>query len=227
MTKKIAIVGSSPRSYNDAPYDDPSWEIWGLNHGATYMKRWDRLFDLHDLTKTPEQYERLKTLDGVWTRQEWPGLNSQVYPVAEIIETFRCSYFTNTVSYMIALAMYEEAQEIGVWGVDMAVHQEYREQRPSCEYWLGLAEGRGIKISLPEVCELLKTSVLYGYDLVTADDDKMRAGRVIELNGEVARLQAEIAKIRELSDKDIVERERKLFASLGALEEVRLQGRRK
>ena len=41
-------------------------------------------------------------------------------------------YGTNTVTYMILLAIAEGATHIGVWGVDMAVDTEYHYQRP-CE----------------------------------------------------------------------------------------------
>jgi len=41
---------------------------------------------------------------------------------------------------------------------------EYFWQRPSCEYFLGLATGMGVKIWLPDSCDLLKTRFMYGYE---------------------------------------------------------------
>jgi hypothetical protein len=43
-------------------------------------------------------------------------------------------------------------------------NSEYFWQRPSCEYFLGLAVGMGIKIWLPDTCDLLKTRFMYGYE---------------------------------------------------------------
>ena len=57
---------------------------------------------------------------------------------------------------------------MGLFGIDMAqdhlLQAEYSEQRPSCEYFIGLATGRGIEVYLPKGADLLKTSHLYGYE---------------------------------------------------------------
>lgn len=110
--------------------------------------------------------------------------NSVVYPLEEIFAEFkpyflredRVRYFTNSISYMIALAIYEKFEEIHIYGVDMAtsgVDNEYAKQRPSCEFWLGVAVGRGIKIEIPDESDLLKTRFMYGFE-----DDKKHAFEV-------------------------------------------------
>lgn len=71
-------------------------------------------------------------------------------------------YFSNSISYMIALALMDGYKTIGVWGVDMAAGGEYQQERPSVEYWLGVAK-RYAEIVLPKECELLKAR-LYGYE---------------------------------------------------------------
>jgi hypothetical protein len=60
--------------------------------------------------------------------------------------------------------MHEGFKEIHLYGVDMAVSTEYDEQRPSCEYFIGLARGRGIKVYIPEESHLLKVRYKYGYE---------------------------------------------------------------
>ena len=47
--KKICIVGFAPGREN-APYDDPSFEFWGVNemYMAKEVKKIDVLFELHD-----------------------------------------------------------------------------------------------------------------------------------------------------------------------------------
>lgn len=42
-------------------------------------------------------------------------------------------------------------------------NSEYHHQRPSCEYFLGIAVGLGIKIYMPPESDLLKTRFLYGF----------------------------------------------------------------
>ncbi len=56
--------------------------------------------------------------------------------------------------------------ELHIYGVDMAQGTEYANQRPSCEYFLGLAAGMGVKTYVPPQSDLLKNTTLYG-----AEDD--------------------------------------------------------
>lgn len=45
---KIAVIGFAMPSYNDAPWNDPEWEIWGMPWDPD--KSWtayDRLFEMH------------------------------------------------------------------------------------------------------------------------------------------------------------------------------------
>jgi len=80
---------------------------------------------------------------------------------------------------MIALAVYESLtkgtfKEIHVYGVDMALKKEYREQKPSCEYFIGFAMGAGIKVYLPSESDLLRTGALYGFEEVSDMEKKFR-----------------------------------------------------
>lgn len=45
--KKCAIVGFASSSRNMAPFNDPSFEIWGLNSLYALIPRWDRWFEIH------------------------------------------------------------------------------------------------------------------------------------------------------------------------------------
>ena len=44
--KKVAIVGFAD-TRNQAPYNDPTFEIWGLNDLHSHIPRYDRWFDIH------------------------------------------------------------------------------------------------------------------------------------------------------------------------------------
>lgn len=184
--KRLAIVGFAD-SKKDAPYDDPSWEIWGLNDLHNSIKRWTRWFDIHTEENINEDVKlgrsppdkcgigglaRLAT--PVYMQDKNPSVpNAVKFPLNEILDTFKNltgrTYFTNSISYMLAFALYEgiisgrQWEEIHVYGVDMAVGPEYIAQRPSCEYWIGLAEGMGIKMHIPPASDLNKTTFLYGF----------------------------------------------------------------
>jgi len=83
-------------------------------------------------------------------------------------------YFTNSISWMLAVAIMElapdhqavEGAEIGVFGVDMMMAggpgSEYGWQRPSCEWLIGWARGAGITIHIPKESDLLKSAWQYG-----------------------------------------------------------------
>lgn len=174
--KKVAIVGFAPTK-TLAPYNDPEFEIWGLNDLFEHIPKWDRWFEIHNrkdfqLDTSPTRaeatvnyIEKLKKLDcPIYMVQKYPDIPQSVeYPLQAMIDEFG-GYFTNSISYMIALAIHERFEEIHVYGVDMAVGTEYNEQRPSCEYFLGIAVGRGIKIHIPLESDLLKTRFLYGFE---------------------------------------------------------------
>ena len=197
VPRKIAIIGKAPDSVKDAPYDNPEWEVWILNTlgHAREVPRWDRQFELHELrlTKDPaygDYYSWLtRQTKPVYLRDAPPAefVSGIQFPLGQIQERFAgfagTSYLTNTVSLMLALALYEHATEaggrrvsdIGLWGVNMAQHglqgaghvgwftSEYARQRPSCEYWIGIADGAGIKVHIPAKSDLLKCACVYGY----------------------------------------------------------------
>ncbi len=175
---KVAILGYTP-TRKDAPYDDPAWEIWGLNdlykfQGEGDVERWTRWFEMHDdrlgnrvgRAKFDERVKEFAKWENIpiYMQNKHPGVSGSVaYPLEEVVKQYG-DYFTNTISYMIALAIYEGAKEIGVYGVDMSTSEEYQKQRPSCEYYLGIAVGKGIKVTIHPAADLLKTRYLYGYE---------------------------------------------------------------
>lgn len=193
--KKVAIVGFT-QSRDEAPWGNPDWEIWACNNLHLHLKpeqKWHRLLDLHDYQtisgdKAHEAFLRVADRPVmVWQpRPEWP--TATAYPKDLVVEAFG-RYFTNSISWMIALAIYEGATEIGVYGVDMATGSEYANQRPSCEYFLGFAAGRGIKVTIPISSDLCKVSALYG-----AEDDSALAAKIEARMKELQQRQAVLAQ---------------------------------
>lgn len=172
--RKVAIVGSSPTSRDEAPYDDLAWEIWTLNDMAPIIPRLDRLFEIH----TPRLIEQFA--DSKQDQLSWMKANTTVpiymvhpdpdlypasipYPLDTITKQFG-TYLTSTVSYMLALAIHEGVDELAIYGVDMAHGTEYAAQRPSCEFFIGWARGAGIPVYIPRTSDLLNCRSLYGQD---------------------------------------------------------------
>ena len=187
---KVAIVGFTG-TREQAPYNDPEFEIWTVNNLYRFVPRQDRIFELHtreqiaaDLTHGVDGKTYIEELASmtipVYMQEKYPDIPASIkYPLDKMIDEFGIersninhkpdAYFTNSISFMIALAIYEGFKEIHVYGVDLAIGVEYIEQRPSCEYYLGIAKGRGIKLFLPIESDLLKTRFIYGYDEVRKD----------------------------------------------------------
>ena len=44
---RVAVIGFSPSSYDDAPWDDPTWEKWGMPWDGKCWERYTRLFEMH------------------------------------------------------------------------------------------------------------------------------------------------------------------------------------
>lgn len=200
--------------YSDPEWE--VWILNTLGH-ANEIPRWDRQFELHDLelTKAKEYGDYYQWLTRqtrpVFLRDAPPAefANGVQYPLGEILEHFKHlagrQYLTNSVSLEVALALYEHdmgetVSEIGMWGVDMAQHalkgaghvgwftSEYARQRPSVEYWIGIAEGKGIKFTVPSQSDILKAACIYGYH--TTDRFKKFQARRHELQQRVGQAQA-------------------------------------
>jgi len=173
---KVAIVGFT-ETKNYAPFQDPTWELWGENELYNYVPRLDVLFEIHNRDEYGENFgsnhgkshlEWLRTSPiPVYMardyKKEFP--KCVVYPWREVIHmTPHSNYLNNQISVMVALAVYMEYKEIALYGCEMAHHSEYGTQRPSVEFYLGIAEGRGTKVTLPPGCTVLHTPFVYGLE---------------------------------------------------------------
>jgi len=172
--RKIAICGTAD-SLAAAPFADKDWTVYICAPCLTYTttKRWDLVFEVHDENYVTDKViaERLNKADcTVMMQKHYEQIpKSEPYPLEKVAEGYHKN-FTNTIAFMIAYAVYEhklhgDVAEIGVWGVNMAANEEYNFQRPSCEYWLGIAEANGIKVVVHgDNSAVLKCHTIYGYD---------------------------------------------------------------
>lgn len=169
---KLCVLGTAG-SLPAAPFDDDSFEIWGVSVVQSYevAKRWDVLFEMHGrgYVDRPDVKKRLKTWDGPMymldKHEDFP--NSIVFP-KWLVDKHR-AYHTTSISYMLSLALhsFEETGKpfhVSLMGVHMEHQEEYTEQRPCCEYWLGRMEGAGMDVFVHPSSALLKSQGLYGYE---------------------------------------------------------------
>lgn len=167
--RRVAVVGLAPTTHDDAPFDDPTWEKWGLPWDERSWPFLDRCFEIHPLellrekeAMRPTYYEgRLRNLDvPLYMQEAYPDIpNAIEYPVNKVIQSLRMDYFNSSIAYILALAIAEEVDKVGIWGVDMADLEgepgdpsyisEFSYQRPNMEYLIGFAKGKGIDLYIP------------------------------------------------------------------------------
>lgn len=208
--RKVAIVGFASSSRDMTPYNDPSFEIWSLNHAYGHVPRWDRWWEIHPR----EHFQRDLMRDGLtqdgarhiqWLASEPAGRRpiytqehmadipaSVAWPREEINKFFATlsgngaapvlplgfyaeDYWTSTPAQMVAHAIWEGFEEIHLYGVDMLQSEEYFYQRSGCEYFAGIARGRGIKVFIPPSSALCKANYVYGYTEPPTDIAQMQA----------------------------------------------------
>lgn len=210
LTKpNVAVVGFAEGHIGETPFDDPTWEVWGINRlhvlETAQGKHFDRWFNLHDLTKFHgKDIEHLEFLNGfegpVYLRPQDIGKfdipNQVPFPIDVMVDQFG-RYFTNTISFLLAYAIHLQPKAMGVFGVDMAqdtlMNAEFSHQRPSCEFFIGVASGMGIPVTLPGGSDLLKATHLYGFEDAGVETEK-RMSRLQELGQRKEQLKMEMAK---------------------------------
>jgi len=125
----IAICGFAEGHLKEAPFGDPQWEAWGINRLHTVHEGpWHRWFNLHDLEKfhgEDEDHLRfLKNFQGpVYLRPQDIGKfdipNAVPFPWTDLVKKYG-GYFNNTISWLLAYALEQSPQHLGIFGVDMA-----------------------------------------------------------------------------------------------------------
>ena len=134
MNKKVAILGKLNTKFK-APFDAPDWDIWSVNKHVDEDKiaRIDLWFDLHF-----EPYKK----DADFTREN--------FPFEEIDAMLGGHYFNNTISYLIAYAIYKGYKEIALYGMKFDSPAEKKiKQYENVRELIFFAKGRGIKVTAP------------------------------------------------------------------------------
>lgn len=177
---KFLIYGAG-LGKEQAPLEDPSWLVWGLNAvpplDSQNRLRADAWWDIH-------QHVAQNADDMRWI-QECPfpiyvpedlqtyGPTTARYPLAQIEAAFGLNYWSCTFAYQIAMALHMGATDIGLYGVELAygTSRERTVEWACVSYWLGRAAERGVQIHTPDVLPmqtwlpmLLKHPARYGFE---------------------------------------------------------------
>jgi len=174
---KIAIVCGAPSSEMLAPFDDPTWEIWCLGNRLTRYKdkRVTRIFEIHDYLAErhdPKEYAEWLISHNIplVVGDKFPSTTTDRkivmrFPFEEVERMYGSLYLTASPAYMIAMALLEHADEIAIYGCDLAIDDhEYFWQRPCVEAWIGFAKGRGVKVTIPTQSHVGRCKYVEGRD---------------------------------------------------------------
>lgn len=188
MKQAVILGGGAKARCLDLEFvDQEGVEIWGVNfmHTKTsWVPRFDRMFNIH-------RYELLKKYgypvwsDAEWTRDHketrvfladvWPDkrvARAEVFPSLSLRAYPRGDYHCNSLDWLVAYAVYEgfEAVHLHGWNLEREGAVEQLSAARCAEYWIGFAEGRGVKVIAAEdsaicgVYHLVKSNRVYGYD---------------------------------------------------------------
>lgn len=140
------------------------WEIWGCNDMTNEERQitYTRWFELHRYEHLEREWRgRLATRLGEWFYREIPvyTFHPEEFPTgpwtlqpfpydAMANELPRGEYHCSSMDWMVAYAIFEGFTTIHVTGVNMWSTHEPPSARACLEYWVGVAEGMGLDITI-------------------------------------------------------------------------------
>lgn len=126
-------------------------------------------------TKTPVITSR--------SHENYPALVD--FPLEDVLNSLGIDYFNNTAAYAVAYAIYIQAEEISLFGMDFSYENVHHAEkgRACVEFWLGQAHARQIKINMPTNTTLMDSNIgrsekLYGYDTLDVEFDIQDGGEL-------------------------------------------------
>lgn len=159
--RRVAIVGTAPSS-SDAPFDDKSWEIWGVGFRGEHVTRADRWYEIHNLSLEkdgkdwPPLFDKWSRDCDVWMffPDQLPNIRGKTrqYPVEQILKQHSARFLSSSFAWMMAHALHahefgeQKVDEIGLWGVDMEYGTEYEYQRAGLFHFIEVAKHRGLTV---------------------------------------------------------------------------------
>lgn len=195
MTRKVVMLGGGAQARHwDYDYRK-GWQVWGLNSiRPHWVLRFHRMFNLHRIKHLERDCPQYIDWDANWSRRNpdvpfyvcdsWRGLlkNQVIFPLQSLRTLPRGGeYHASSFDMMVALAIKEKVTEIAIHGVSFHIMEagEPISARACLEYWLGLATGRGIKVTTAPDCtglfhqfHYVRSRSIYGFDDVHMIEDR-------------------------------------------------------
>ena len=155
--KTVTILGRGP-SWEHCPFEG---EIWAAGSCLVTPELCDKRFDRVFIFDNVASKVGIRIADNkVWevlviAKEKGIPITSTLpygcgkYPLLDIFKEFGSTYLRNSISYMIALAIYEGYKTIHLYGVDQDEALDiqgmpYAYGKAHVTFWLGIAHERGI-----------------------------------------------------------------------------------
>lgn len=184
--RRVVIYGAAGGSVvrRRIPWDSDGWEIWAINNFWNVSRdsagrlRADIWWEQHQIFPDEDGPERGKAIqddhDMAWIRtcpvplyvtEPFPANpNAVVWPIEYYAAQYR-DYFTCTFAMQMAEAIDVGFEEIAIFGLGLlsGTQREATVESSCLNYWLGLAEGKGVKLSIDRDSFLLQHPYRYGH----------------------------------------------------------------
>lgn len=180
--KKVAICGAG--GVYTMPWEDPSFECWAINNfwntardteGRIAASRW---WEQHQILPDSDGKEQGLIIQDaqdmhwintcpvpLYTTEPWPANpNATVWPIDYFAAKYR-DYFTCTFAMQILQAFDEGFEELHIHGLTLLLgtKREATVESSCVNYWLGLVEGRGMKVVIRDGDFVLRHPYRYGH----------------------------------------------------------------
>ena len=171
--------------------NDLAWEIWSCSPPNYDLPRVDAWFELHSLDRkmgtqsNAPYFDKLRQHARVYVQALDKRLpNAIAYDKDPMVAKYGRYFFTSSLAWMMALAIEQKPEKIGLWGVDMSATEEYGYQRAGMHYFIQKAQDAGIDVFAPKESDILQPIPLYGFKEASRMYWKQKA-RKHELMGRV------------------------------------------
>lgn len=141
MTKKVCIMGTAP-SWRQTPWNDQSWDVWGLNDGyMLFPRRWNRWYELHPIDQMwfRDHDQKIIRVEDVpkghyvrpkghleWLKEQAKNIpvflqaeppndwpaNAHRFPIEAIHKAYGADYWSSGPQYMVAQAALEYGADL-------------------------------------------------------------------------------------------------------------------
>lgn len=201
--RRIAMIGCAPSTRNEAPWNEPTWEIWSQSEAfqVPRLTRWFELMPLNRLkAEYADYYNWLTKLDKpLHMRRHYDEFPASIPIQREAFEReYPSEFLSSTVAWMMAEAIDQHArgqhiEAIGLWGYDMAMDAEWFSQRPGIKFFTWVAHKHKIAVYFPNGSDLAISPMSYPFFADDPELAKVRA-RMNDIQKKRAFARSELQK---------------------------------